>query len=153
MASENDQDKKKNEELGKQADYLVKQRLEECKDKFNQQYTEFKGKSLKEIPCFRSTFLTSIPSGIFTGLAAYLATSRVKLAANIAMGTYLAVSAGYFTNCRIEFNKKLSQNAELGEIMNLIIKYRGTELEGQLQKKYNEKLQEIDPTSKYVWKI
>lgn len=66
------------------------------------------------------------------------------------MGSYLVVSAGYFANCRYEFNKQVEQNKELGDIMNLIIKYRGTELEEQFQKKYKEKLEEIDSKSKYV---
>jgi hypothetical protein len=66
------------------------------------------------------------------------------------MGAYLVVTAGYFTKCRMEFNKKIEQNKELGEIMNLIIKYRGTDLEPQLQRKYSEKLQEMDPKSKFV---
>lgn len=84
------------------------------------------------------------------GLFSYLVTSRVKLASNVAMGSYLCISAGYFINCRREFNKKVEQNKELGDIMNLIIKYRGTELEGQFQKKYQEKLEELDSKSKYV---
>lgn len=84
------------------------------------------------------------------GLFSYLVTSKVKLASNIGMGSYLLISAGYFFNCRREFNKKLDENKELGEIMNLIIKYRGTELEEQFQKKYKEKLQEMDSKSKYV---
>jgi hypothetical protein len=45
---------------------------------------------------------------------------------------------------------KLEQNKELGDLMNLIIKYRGTELESQFQMKYKEKLEEIDKKSKYV---
>ncbi len=66
------------------------------------------------------------------------------------MGSFLIVSAGFFTQCRLEFNKQVAQNKELGEIMNLVIKYRGTELEPQFQRKYNEKLQEMDPKSKFV---
>jgi hypothetical protein len=44
----------------------------------------------------------------------------------------------------------MEQNKELGEIMNQIIKYRGTELEGKLQEKYTEKMMEIDKKSKYI---
>jgi hypothetical protein len=66
------------------------------------------------------------------------------------MGTFGIVSVGFFVNCRMEFNKKLEQNKELGELMNMIVKYRGTELEGQLQKRYQEKLIEIDSKAKYV---
>lgn len=66
------------------------------------------------------------------------------------MGTYLVVSGAYFLNCRMEFEQKIKENKELGELMNLIIKYRGTELEQQFQQKYHEKLTEIDSKSKYV---
>lgn len=83
-------------------------------------------------------------------MVTYLVTSRAKLAANLAMGSYLIISGVYFANCRIEFNKKLEQNKELGDLMNLIIRYRGTELESQFQTKYKEKLEEMDKKSKYV---
>lgn len=66
------------------------------------------------------------------------------------MGSYLIISAAYFTQCRMEFNKKLEQNKELGDLMNLIIRYRGTDLEASFQEKYKEKLEEIDKKSKYV---
>ncbi len=72
------------------------------------------------------------------------------MSANLAMGSYLLISGVYFVNCRMEYNKKIEQNTELGELMNLIIKYRGTELEGQFQKKYQEKVRELDTKSKYV---
>lgn len=87
---------------------------------------------------------------MIVGLFSYLVTSRARLASNLAMASYLVISAGYFANCRIEFNQKLEQNKELGELMNLIIRYRGTELEEQFQTKYKEKLEEIDKKSKYV---
>ncbi|CAF1008486.1 unnamed protein product [Brachionus calyciflorus] len=128
----------------------VERRLKEAQERFDQNLNEFKRKKVVEIPCFRSTFLTSIPAGMILGLFSYLVTSRVKLASNVAMGSYLLISAGYFANCRYEFNKKIAQNKELGDIMNLIIKYRGTELEAQFQQKYKEKLEEIDSKSKYV---
>ncbi|RNA28860.1 cytochrome c oxidase 20 -like protein [Brachionus plicatilis] len=128
----------------------LEKRIQESREKFDQNLSDFKSKKLIEVPCFRSTFLTSIPVGLVLGLFSYLFTNKVKLASNVAMGSYLLVSAGYFANCRLEFNKKVSQNKELGDIMNLIIKYRGTELEEQFQKKYKEKLEEIDSKSKYV---
>lgn len=110
---------------------------------------------LQVFPLFDAKFqlrflFAGIPVGLVLGLFSYLFTNKVKLASNVAMGSYLLVSAGYFANCRLEFNKKVSQNKELGDIMNLIIKYRGTELEEQFQKKYKEKLEEIDSKSKYV---
>jgi hypothetical protein len=87
---------------------------------------------------------------LVVGLVSFLVTSKSLLSSHLAMGTFGIVSVGFFVNCRMEFNKKLEQNKELGELMNMIVKYRGTELEGQLQKRYQEKLIEIDSKAKYV---
>ncbi len=95
------------------------------------------------------TFI-GIPAGMITGLFSYLATSKPHRSAKIGLATYLVVTCGYFVNCRMEFDEKLKQNKELGEIMNQIIKYRGTELEGALQEKYTEKMKEIDKKSKCI---
>lgn len=37
----------------------LEKRAKEARDKFDQNYMEFKRKKLAETPCFRSTFLTS----------------------------------------------------------------------------------------------
>lgn len=66
------------------------------------------------------------------------------------MGSFILVTAGYFANCRMEFDRKVKENKELSDLMNLIIKYKGTELEEQFQKKYSEKVMEMDAKSKYV---
>lgn len=87
---------------------------------------------------------------LILGLLSYLLTSKTKLSTNIAGGTLTVVTFGFFINCRNEFEKKLKENAELGELMNLIIKYRGTELEAKFQEKYTEKVKEMDSKSKYV---
>jgi hypothetical protein len=84
------------------------------------------------------------------GLLSYLMTSRAWLSTHIATGSLTVVTFGYFIHCRTEFEKKLKENAELGELMNLIIKYRGTELESKFQEKYTEKMREMDSKSKYV---
>lgn len=91
-----------------------------------------------------------IPASLVAGLLSYLVTSKYKVSSHVVAGTFLTVTGGFFVNCRMEFEKKVKQNKELGEIMNLIIKYRGTDLEQQLQQTYKEKLQEIDSKSKYV---
>ena len=84
------------------------------------------------------------------GLLSYLFTSRAQLSSHIFFGTWTVVTFGYFHHCRTEFEKKLKENAELGELMNLIIKYRGTDLESKFQEKYTEKVREMDSKSKYV---
>ncbi len=40
-------------------DQDIEKRLRNSKEKFDQNYLEFKSKSVKDAPCFRSTFLTS----------------------------------------------------------------------------------------------
>ena len=145
---------------------LAAKKAQELQERFEASKNEFMSKKVKEIPCFRSTFLTSknsliggtlkgsrvnvcsfwsvgIPAGLVTSLVSYLATSKAKMSANIGMGTYLAVSAGYFFVCRRDYDQKIAQNKELGDLMNLIIKYRGTELEQQLQQRYKEKCEEF----------
>lgn len=94
--------------------------------------------------------ILGIPSGLVAGVLSYLFTSRMKFATNAAFGSFFLVTAVYFTNCRIEFNRTVEQNKELGELMNMIVKYKGTELEEQFQKKYSEKLMEMDTKSKFV---
>jgi hypothetical protein len=66
------------------------------------------------------------------------------------MGTFLGVTAVYFKICHDEFAKKMQENKEVGEIMELIIKYRGTEVEAKLKEKYKEKIEEMDKKAKYV---
>ena len=87
---------------------------------------------------------------MLTGLFSYLVTSKANRSAQMGLGVYFLVTSGYYYNCRREFTEKMEQNKELGEIMNQIIKYRGTELEGKLQEKYTEKMMEIDKKSKYI---
>jgi hypothetical protein len=94
--------------------------------------------------------MTGVPSSLTIGLISYLASSRAKTAANLTLGSFTAITLAYFFNCRREFDRKVKENKELGEIMNMIIKYRGTEMEEQLQKKYKEKMEEIDSKAKYV---
>lgn len=87
---------------------------------------------------------------MLTSLFTYLVTSRANRAAQFGLGAYLCVTVGYFGQCRKEFDEKVKQNKELGEIMNQIIKYRGTDLELSLQEKYKDKMMEIDKKSKYI---
>ena len=43
----------------KKANLNEEERLKLAKEKFERNYEEFKSKKINEIPCFRSTFLTS----------------------------------------------------------------------------------------------
>ena len=50
-----DESKSNNQSL----DQDLEKRLRDSREKFDQNYLEFKSKSIKDAPCFRSTFLTS----------------------------------------------------------------------------------------------
>ena len=50
-----DENKSTNQSL----DQDLEKRLRDSREKFDQSYLEFKSKSIKDAPCFRSTFLTS----------------------------------------------------------------------------------------------
>ena len=126
------------------------ERLKQVQENFDKAYLELKRSSWKQAPCVRATFLTSIPSSFIIGVVTYIATSRARLASHLTVGSFALVTAGYFYKCRKEFDEKLKQNKELGELMDMIIKYRGTEMEGQLQKRYKEKVEEMDTKAKYV---
>ncbi len=76
-------------------------------------------------------------------LLTYLVARKPKYTTHVGMGTYMVVTAVYFVQCRRDFDKKVAQNKELGDLMNMIIKYRGTELETQLQQRYKEKCNEF----------
>ena len=129
----------------------IQRRKQASEEKFKKNYEEFMNKpKIKNQPCVRSTFLTSIPSSLVIGLITYLVTSRAKMASHVSFGSLWAITGVYFVHCKNEFDKKLKENAELGEIMNLIIKYRGTELEDKFQETYREKVKQMDSKSKYV---
>jgi hypothetical protein len=55
MTNDSDKNNPTNESL----DQDIEKRLKDSKEKFDKNYLEFKGKSIKDAPCFRSTFLTS----------------------------------------------------------------------------------------------
>lgn len=91
-----------------------------------------------------------IPSGLVTGLFTYLLTSRSKYALHATFLTFFGVSTVYFKLCQDEYRAKLKENEQIGEIMNLIVKYRGTEMEGKLKEEYKERVSRLDEKSKYV---
>ena len=88
-----------------------------------------------------------MPVSLIIGLFSYLVTSKARIATHLTFGSCAAITGACFVQCRTAFDKKLKENAELGELMNLIIKYRGTELEGKFQEMYREKVKDMDSKS------
>jgi len=109
-----------------------------------------KNRKLTEIPCFRSTFLTAIPSAVTVGLLSFLVTSKAYVAAELAYATLAGVGFGYFVHCREQYERMARDNKELGRLMKLMHEYRGTEIETQLQQQYVVKAKEMDKKAKYI---
>jgi len=107
-------------------------------------------RKLAEIPCFRSTFLTAIPSAVTVGLLSFLVTSKAFVAAELAYATLAGVGFGYFVHCRQQYERMARDNQELGRLMKLMHEYRGTEIEAQLQQQYVAKSKEMDKKAKYI---
>jgi len=63
------------------------------------------GKKVTDIPCFRDSFLYGLLGGFGSGVAFFLFTSRVKRAADIAVGTFVTVTGCYWMNCRYKWSK------------------------------------------------
>ena len=95
-------------------------------------------------------FFKGIPSSIVAGLLTYLVTSRSRWAIHSSFITYFGVSVVYFKICYDEYKHTLKQNKEVGEIMDLIVKYRGTEMEDKLREQYKDKVSRMDVKSKFV---
>ncbi|XP_068231560.1 cytochrome c oxidase assembly protein COX20, mitochondrial [Palaemon carinicauda] len=81
--------------------------------------SNFLGRDLSKIPCFRKTFLYSISSGIGTGIAYFMLTSKPKKASHVGMGVYFAVTLGYWTYCRYNFSK---EKFEMGQLQSSLQK-------------------------------
>lgn len=83
-------------------------------------------------------------------LLVFLLTSNSKRAVWTFTGTFLVVSNVYFKLCYDEFQERIKENKEVNELMQMLVKYRGTEIEEKLKIKYKEKLEEIDKKAKFV---
>ncbi|GAB6023352.1 hypothetical protein CHUAL_008152 [Chamberlinius hualienensis] len=57
-----------------------------------------------KMPCFRSTFLTSIPSGMAAGLGYFMFTSKARMAGHVGYGTFFVVTVAYWIRCRYNFS-------------------------------------------------
>ncbi|XP_014474273.1 PREDICTED: cytochrome c oxidase protein 20 homolog isoform X1 [Dinoponera quadriceps] len=75
------------------------------------------GRDIRKVPCFKNSILFGIYSGLATGLATFMFTSRVKLASNVAMGSYVSVALGYYFFCRYTYVKNKYDIAEIQQAL------------------------------------
>ena len=57
------------------------------------------GKDLSKVPCFRTSFLYSIASGVGGGLTYFLFTSNTKKSFHASFATYAVAWIGVYTYC------------------------------------------------------
>lgn len=116
------------------------------------------GRDMSKMPCFRSTFLFSISSGIGAGLLGFMFTSKVRRGTDIGVYTFLTTTLVYwgycrsvwlsFTElnesiivywciiqflCRYNWSKERILGLQMQEAVRLKTLYRGTELEKQIE--------------------
>lgn len=61
------------------------------------------GRDIRKVPCFKQSMLNGIYSGLAAGLATFMFTSRAKLATNVALGSYMSVVVTYWCYCRYNY--------------------------------------------------
>lgn len=80
---------------------------EESQDEKTSDYSfTVRGTDMLKVPCFKSTMMYSIGSGMLTGIAYNLGTSRPP--GKIAFGTYAVVYFGSWIYCRLNYHKRKS---------------------------------------------
>ncbi|XP_015588887.1 cytochrome c oxidase assembly protein COX20, mitochondrial [Cephus cinctus] len=93
------------------------------------------GRDISKIPCFRSSFLYGITSGVVGGMTMFLFTSRPKLSCDAAVGTFVSVTLFYWIYCRHNW---VHQKFDAGQVQSAL--RRANTLERpQREKEFSEK--------------
>uniref|UniRef100_A0A336MEV2 Cytochrome c oxidase assembly protein COX20, mitochondrial n=1 Tax=Culicoides sonorensis TaxID=179676 RepID=A0A336MEV2_CULSO len=93
------------------------------------------GRDVSEIPCFRSSFLYGISSGIAIGFLTFMKTSRPAFSSNVGMGSFIAITLGYWFPCRYQYSKDQFEYRKLQALMRDASIYEGTALEREVAEK------------------
>ncbi|XP_014218861.1 cytochrome c oxidase protein 20 homolog [Copidosoma floridanum] len=91
------------------------------------------GRNPMEVPCFRTTFFYSISSYIGVGLLTFLFTSKPALSSHVGMGSFVAVTLGYYSFCRYQFAYQKFNSEKLQELLHKAAVMEGVEEENKLQ--------------------
>ncbi|XP_037777168.1 cytochrome c oxidase assembly protein COX20, mitochondrial-like [Penaeus monodon] len=91
------------------------------------------GRNLSEVPCFRETFLYSITSGLGSGLANFMLTSRVQRSVQVGLGVYTCVTLGYWSYCRYNYSQQKFNMGQLQVAMQKQALLEGTEVEKKIK--------------------
>ncbi|XP_042864343.1 cytochrome c oxidase assembly protein COX20, mitochondrial-like [Penaeus japonicus] len=91
------------------------------------------GRNLSEMPCFRQTFLYSITSGLGSGLANFMLTSRVQRSVQVGLAVYTCMTLGYWSYCRYNFSQQKFNMGQLQVAMQKQALFEGTEVEKKIK--------------------
>lgn len=89
----------------------------------------FLGKDISKIPCFRTSLLTGIGGGVIAGLGYFMFTSRVKRAADVAILSYVTVTAGRWVHCRHQFEQAKEKEKIFKKAIQERLLVEGTDLD------------------------
>ncbi|XP_011171868.1 cytochrome c oxidase assembly protein COX20, mitochondrial isoform X3 [Solenopsis invicta] len=84
------------------------------------------GRDIRKIPCFKQSMLSGIYSGLAAGLATFMFTSRVKLSTNVALGSYMGVVVAYWCYCRYNY---VMQKYAMQDLQNVLRQASGSRRE------------------------
>lgn len=93
------------------------------------------GRDVSLIPCFRNSFLYGVSSGVAIGFLTFMKTSRPAFSSNMAMGSFIAITLGYWLPCRYQYSKEQFEIRKMQALMNNASVYEGTALEKELTEK------------------
>ncbi|KAI0219590.1 hypothetical protein LSAT2_028896 [Lamellibrachia satsuma] len=96
------------------------------------------GKKPSEIPCFRTSFLTGVSSGLGVGIAMFLYSSNTRRSANYGFSGYIVVTASVWLICRYNYGVKLVNEKKFKKALQAKIMMEGTELDKKLARDSKE---------------
>uniref|UniRef100_T1IQK9 Cytochrome c oxidase assembly protein COX20, mitochondrial n=1 Tax=Strigamia maritima TaxID=126957 RepID=T1IQK9_STRMM len=65
----------------------------------------FYGKKVRDVPCFRNSFLYGISGGFGVGILYFLATSKTRRATDFGFASFTAITLGYWFHCRYTMSR------------------------------------------------
>lgn len=90
------------------------------------------GRDISLIPCFRSSFLYGIGSGLGGGFVSFMSTSKPKMSLHVMMATFTSVTLGYWFVCRYQFSKTKFEMNQMKRAMRERAVLEGTDLERKI---------------------
>ncbi|XP_012265176.2 cytochrome c oxidase assembly protein COX20, mitochondrial [Athalia rosae] len=84
------------------------------------------GRDVTQIPCFRSSFMYGIGTGVFCGLATFMFTSRPRISSHAGVASFVSTTWIYWMYCRYEWAKRKLEAEQLQAVIEQYTERRGT---------------------------